>query len=63
MLKGSESKGALLITAANADIMKRLHRPVAAYNDGIMKLNKVTWAGKLNNLQVGDLTVHYPLQI
>ncbi|XP_065055102.1 bridge-like lipid transfer protein family member 2 isoform X3 [Rhopilema esculentum] len=51
MMKGSESKGALLITAANADIMKRLHRPVAACNDGIMKLNKVTWAGKLNNLQ------------
>ena len=52
ILIGRESKGALLITAANADIMKRLHRPVDTNNDVIMKLNKVTWNGKLKNLQV-----------
>jgi len=51
ILIGRESKGALLITAANADIMKRLHRPVDTNNDVMMKLNKVTWNGKLKNLQ------------
>ena len=55
MLKGSESKGALLITAANTEILKRLHRPVGANNDVLLKLNKVTWNGKLNNLQVFDI--------
>ena len=52
MLKGSENKRALLITSANTQILKRLHRPVAANNDVVLKLNKVTWTGKLDNVQV-----------
>eukprot|EP00794_Sanderia_malayensis_P014359 gene14357-15855_t len=51
MLKGCETKGALLITSANTQILKRLHRPVAADNEVATKLNKVTWTGKLSNLQ------------
>ena len=55
ILIGRESKGALLITASNANIMKRLHRPVDTNNDVILKLNKVTWSGELKNLQVSLL--------
>ncbi len=59
LLKCGETKGAMLITSANTQILKRLHRPVTANNDVASKLNKVTWTGKLSNLQVSVVSLYF----
>ena len=49
MLKGIENSGCLLVTAGNAEVLNRLHRPTQS---GRKLLNKKTWVGHLENMQV-----------
>ncbi|CAB3993148.1 Hypothetical predicted protein, partial [Paramuricea clavata] len=48
MLKGIENSGCLLVTAGNAEVLNRLHRPTQS---GRKLLNKKTWVGHLENMQ------------
>ena len=52
LLHGTDTKGAIIVTSANAAILKRLHIPICVATDVVTKLNKVTWFGKFRNLQV-----------
>ncbi len=49
MLKGIENAGCLLVTAGNAEVFNRLHRPTQS---GRKLLNKKSWVGHLENMQV-----------
>ena len=49
MLKGIENSGCLLVTAGHAEVLNRLHRPTQS---GKKLLNKKTWVGRLENMQV-----------
>lgn len=49
MLKGIENAGCVLVTAGNAKVLNRLHRPTQT---GRKLLNKKTWVGHLENMQV-----------
>lgn len=51
LLHGKNTKGAIIVTSANATILKRLHLPICAATEVLTKLNKVTWCGKFRNLQ------------
>ena len=42
----------MLVTSADSEIVQRLHKPVAINSEVVNRLNKVTWVGKLKNLQV-----------
>ena len=52
LVKGIETTGCVLVAAGNSRILNRLHRPV--WSKGEL-LNKKTWVGKLENMQVLQL--------
>lgn len=52
LLHGTETRGAIIVTSGNATILKRLHHPSNVTGDIVNKMNKVTWRGKIRNLQV-----------
>jgi hypothetical protein len=49
MLKGIETSGCLLVSAGHAEVVNRLHRPTKS---GRKLLNKKSWVGHLENMQV-----------
>lgn len=48
LLKGCETKGYVILSAANAEIVKKIHRPV--WKDRTL-VSKTTWVGILECLQ------------
>lgn len=48
LLKGCETKGYVILSAAKAEILQRVHRPV--WKDHTL-VSKTTWVGSLECLQ------------
>lgn len=48
MLKGCETKGYVIVSAAKAEILQRIHRPV--WKDHSL-VSKTTWLGTLDSMQ------------
>jgi hypothetical protein len=48
LLKGPETKGYVIISAAKAEILQRVHRPV--WRDRTL-VTKTTWVGSLQSMQ------------
>ena len=49
LIKGIEITGCVLVAAGSTRILNRLHKPVRSKGE---LLNKKTWVGKVENLQV-----------
>ena len=49
LVKGIETTGCVLVAAGSSRILNRLHKPV--WSKGEL-LNKKTWVGKMENMQV-----------
>jgi len=48
LLKGCETKGYVIVSAAKAEILQRIHRPV--WKDHSL-VSKTTWVGTLDSMQ------------